>query len=254
MGHINLNDFFKEFTIEQRATHYETVRHYFKALDAVSRISVQGLYVIDYFRKGFIYVSDHSLFLCGYTAREVLKMGYSFYEKVVPPEDLEMLLEINHMGFDLFYRTPAEVRKDVTISYDFRITHKNRLTTMINHKLTPVQFSSDGDIWLALCMVNPSFREKSGNVLISMNGLVQRYSYSFDSRKWKKTETISLTPREKDILQLAIQGCSNEDIARQIFVEVDTIKFHKKNIFRKLDVKNISEAINFIHNNNLMIE
>jgi hypothetical protein len=87
MGDINLNDFFKEFSIEQQATNYGTVRHYINVLDAVSRISGQSLYVIDYFRKGFIYVSDHPLFLCGYTARDVLKMGYSFYEKVVPPDD-----------------------------------------------------------------------------------------------------------------------------------------------------------------------
>jgi DNA-binding CsgD family transcriptional regulator len=165
-----------------------------------------------------------------------------------------MLLEINHMGFELFYRHPVEIRKDVAISYDFRITQKNKLTTMINHKLTPVQFSKSGDIWLALCMVNLSFREKPGNVYLSMNGLVQRYSYSFDSRKWKNAEVISLSQREKDILQMSTQGCSNEEIARRLFVEVNTVKFHKKNIFRKFDVKNISEAINFVHNNNLVIE
>ncbi len=254
MGTVGLNDFFKEFSIDKQVADYEIIRHYIKALDAVSRISGQSLYLKDYCKKGFAYVSDNPLFLCGYTAQEVLEMGYSFYEKVVPPEDFEMILEINQKGLELFYQQPIETRLDMAISYDFRITRKNNLTTMINHKLTPIQFSENGDIWLALCMVNLSSQKTPGNVYMSMNGLLQRYLYSFKSKKWKDAEIITLSQREKEILQLSIQGCPNDEIAGRLFIDVNTVKFHKKNIFQKFKVKNITEAINFVQNNNLVIE
>ncbi len=68
-----------------------------------------------------------------------------------------------------------------------------------------------------------------------------------------KTETISLknindisqTPlskREHEILQLIAQGYSNSDIAEKIFVSINTIKFHLKNIYTKLDVNNRIQA------------
>ena len=54
---------------------------------------------------------------------------------------------------------------------------------------------------------------------------------------------IALNGREKNILMLSAQGLTMEEIASQLFLSADTIKFHKKNIFRKLNVKNITEAI-----------
>ncbi len=53
-----------------------------------------------------------------------------------------------------------------------------------------------------------------------------------------------LTEREKKILILLADGTSNEEIARQLFVSRNTIKFHLKNVYSKLAVNNRLQAIN----------
>lgn len=252
MRFVNLNDFFKEFTVNEQITSYETVKYFLKILDAVSRASGQSLYVIDYYKKGFLYVSSNPLFLCGYSAEEVTKMGYLFYEKILPPEDLNMLLEINQKGFSFFYKQPIEDRIKFTISYDFRLIQQNKRTTMVNHKLTPIMLTPQGDIWLALCVVSLSSQTEPGNVFINKDGVLQRYSYSFMGKKWKESEIITLSEREKEVLQFSTQGFSNEQIAETICIDVNTVKFHKKKVFQKFNVKNITEAIIFAHNNNLL--
>ena len=83
-----------------------------------------AFYIIDYNKQSFLYVSDAPLFLSGYEQDEVLEMGYEFYNKVVPPEDLEMLVEMNEKAFEFFYNLPTERRDKGFISYDYRLKRK----------------------------------------------------------------------------------------------------------------------------------
>lgn len=61
-----------------------------------------------------------------------------------------------------------------------------------------------------------------------------------------------LTPKEKIILQHVAQGKSNLDIANEIFVTEQTVKFHLSNIYRKLGVANRTEATRFAFRNNMI--
>ena len=60
------------------------------------------VYVIDYEKQAFEYVSDNPLFLCGHSAKEVKEKGYAFYYKYVAKEDLDLLARIISIGFDYF--------------------------------------------------------------------------------------------------------------------------------------------------------
>jgi DNA-binding CsgD family transcriptional regulator len=51
-----------------------------------------------------------------------------------------------------------------------------------------------------------------------------------------------LTPRELDVLQLMVRGETNAAIAGQLVVSQGTVKFHVKNILRKLHAANRAEA------------
>jgi DNA-binding CsgD family transcriptional regulator len=51
-----------------------------------------------------------------------------------------------------------------------------------------------------------------------------------------------LTAREIDVLRLMADGMTNADIARALFVSQGTVKFHVKNILRKMQASNRSDA------------
>lgn len=61
-----------------------------------------------------------------------------------------------------------------------------------------------------------------------------------------------LSEREKEILRYLCEGVSNKDIAARLFVSENTIKFHLKKVFAKLDVRNRSQAINAAHDLHLV--
>jgi DNA-binding NarL/FixJ family response regulator len=52
-----------------------------------------------------------------------------------------------------------------------------------------------------------------------------------------------LTDRERDVLQLIVDGYKNDDIAAQLSVTTQTVKNHVSKIFRKLEVTTRVEAV-----------
>lgn len=224
---------------------YELLSNHVKSLEAISRMIDLSYYIIDYKKQGFVYVSSHPLFLAGYEREEVEMLGYDFFAKVVPEEDLQMLLEINEKGFEFYYNLPAKRRPNGYISYDFRIKNKNDSLVLINHKLTPLILNKEGNLWISLCLVTLSTEIKPGNLYIQMQDEGVKYKYDFRTKKFLKVKNKSLTSSEIKVVQLVSLGHSTEKISGMLKISINTVKFHKRNIFKKLDVKNSNEAVYF---------
>ena len=59
----------------------------------------------------------------------------------------------------------------------------------------------------------------------------------------KKNKTGELSEREQEVLNLLRKGKSYQAIANELFISKSTVKFHIKNVYRKLHVLNKFEAI-----------
>ena len=62
-------------------------------------------------------------------------------------------------------------------------------------------------------------------------------------RDESRLESLGITPRELEILELIAQGLSNKEIAERVFVSENTVKTHSSRVFEKLGAKRRTQAV-----------
>jgi ATP/maltotriose-dependent transcriptional regulator MalT len=58
-----------------------------------------------------------------------------------------------------------------------------------------------------------------------------------------KLESLGITPRELEILELIAEGLSNKEIAARVFVSENTVKTHSSRVFDKLGARRRTQAV-----------
>lgn len=62
-------------------------------------------------------------------------------------------------------------------------------------------------------------------------------------RDQTKLESLGITPRELEILELIALGLSNKEIAERVFVSENTVKTHSSRVFSKLGARRRTQAV-----------
>lgn len=91
-------------------------------------------------------------------------------------------------------------------------------------------------IWLALKLTKPKVETR----VVEKEVLLHQKDFVLNERELEK---LGLSKREVEVLQLMSKGMSNQEIATQLFVSLNTIKTHSSKIFEKLDVKRRTQAV-----------
>lgn len=232
---------------------YRNIQDVVDSVDALSHMTYKSVYIIDYFKKNFLYVSENPLFLCGLSASEVKEIGYKFYINNVPQDDVERLLKINAAGFYFSKDIPAAEKHFYTLSYNFRVINTvSKKVQTINHQLAPLKMLPDGTIWLAMCVVSIPIHANDDSIIMQDNRTNERWNYDLENDVWKKVPQTRLTEQEAQVIKLSAMGFTTQEIADQIYKSYDTIKSYRKRILEKLGVDNIAQAINYATANRLI--
>lgn len=56
-----------------------------------------------------------------------------------------------------------------------------------------------------------------------------------------------LSVRELQIARLIVDGLNTKEIASKLYISENTVKFHRKNIYKKLKIQKSLELINVFH-------
>ena len=141
------------------------------------------------------------------------------------------------------------------IVLDIRLNGINGLTcfdTLLeNHCQLPVIFiTGHGDIQMAVETLKKGafdFVEKP----FSHNDLVDRVMAAFElsderrrigaSRESVEERLASLTPREREVMDLILEGRYNKVIANQLVISMRTVEAHRSHIFNKMKVRSAVE-------------
>lgn len=75
------------------------------------------------------------------------------------------------------------------------------------------------------------------------SAIARRVIQTFQERGDEKRSLESLSPREREIIELVAQGYIYKEISDQLAIGVETVRTHLHNVYQKLHVKNKGEAV-----------
>lgn len=88
---------------------------------------------------------------------------------------------------------------------------------------------------------------KAAQVIAQGQFWVSRTALTQISLRYMLADSLGLTSREAEILQLVAQGCSNQEIAERLFISVETVRWHLRGIYNKLGVHDRLSAVIHVH-------
>jgi DNA-binding CsgD family transcriptional regulator len=90
-------------------------------------------------------------------------------------------------------------------------------------------------IWLGLRLTRSRERVVIGEVPVPASATFVRDQ--------ARLESLRITPRELEILELIAEGLSNREIAARVFVSENTVKTHSSRVFDKLGARRRTQAV-----------
>jgi len=96
-------------------------------------------------------------------------------------------------------------------------------------------------------------------IIDAINEVIKGRTYfSFDASQALKSHSTQpngippLTKREKEVLRHIAEGLTSAEIAKQLFISIDTVESHRKNLNNKLNAKNSVMLVKLAVENNLI--
>lgn len=194
--------------------------------------------------RSYIFAGDFGDFF------KISSSGYTTIDSIweediynrIHPDDLfqRHLLELEFFNF--LKGLPPGERLDYSTRCNIRAMNSENEYQPILHRSFYLKNSSQGGLWLAVCLYNYLF-EKSG----SANGIDGRIvntktGEDFYADNYTNCANL-LTLREKQILELIGQGLISKEIAFKLTISINTVNRHRQNILEKLNVTNSIEAV-----------
>jgi DNA-binding NarL/FixJ family response regulator len=99
-------------------------------------------------------------------------------------------------------------------------------------------------------MVDP--RDLPSALRLIVQGAVYSPVIGTEAKDDGEAEKAGLTPSEQRVLESLAQGLSNKEIAQELWLTQQTVKFHLTNIYRRLGVTNRTEAVRYAYKHRLV--
>lgn len=90
--------------------------------------------------------------------------------------------------------------------------------------------------------INAGRIDVSPQIASALMSRLSQYSRLLNNLRSQPLETVDLTTREKEILEMISQGLTNQQIANGLVIELGTVKNHVHNMLQKMDASTREEA------------
>lgn len=186
--------------------------------------------------------------LSGYPESMFRNKGMETSFTMIHPEDRPELFRFQKIVFDAFHSLSITEKHTFDFSYTTRWVHR-----------------TTGEVIWMMSKVRPYVIDEAGNFIMDLHIIVQlftppklkgydwNYSYTKDdgsrifvSKNSPKDKAVRLTGKEREIVDLVLEGMESKKIGEKLNISIFTVATHRKNILRKLGARNVGEMVKIL--------
>ncbi|MBN1337939.1 MAG: PAS domain-containing protein [Bacteroidales bacterium] len=194
----------------------------------ISQLNI-AIFIHDLRKLRHIWTNDNYFNIIGYSDKEVKQMGPDWAKQNYHPDDIEII------GDRIEYFRQGE---GVAFSGIYRIRHKDGHWVWVYSNSIVYKRDKEGlpEQILGICIdFTDNFK--------TMKQFKDLYR---ENQQLRHELGIScLTKREKQIIRQIAGGKTSQEIADELHISIYTANNHRKNILKKLELKNIADLVHF---------
>ncbi|MCW2262081.1 MULTISPECIES: helix-turn-helix domain-containing protein [Sphingobacterium] len=200
-------------------------------------------YVINVGDYSLTQVSENAIHIHGFETRPT---NLKEIIDQIHPDDLDFVLEAEEFTLRKMAEIGFEHQLNLKSSYCFRMRIADSTYRLFHHQAIHLNKDNQGRLLTALNIhTDIQHLTKVNNKIVLVSGIGTRKDYvQIDlSNKNQNVEIPSFSKREMDIITLIVKGNSSLQIAEQLFISPNTVRTHRKNLFKKTKVKSVGEFV-----------
>jgi DNA-binding CsgD family transcriptional regulator len=196
-------------------------------------------FIFDIGRSQFEFISDGIMKVLGYTLEE---MDITAFLSRIHPDDQPWFLEFEKEVHDFLRRVPPEKLTSYKIRYDFRVRHKDGRYVHVLHQMVMLQHDGAGNPLRSLG-IHTSIDHLKTRGTPSLSFIGMEGEPSFLDVKTARHTSVDLTPREKEVLRLMMEGLQSKHIGDRLGISKATVDKHRKNMLHKTQKSTSAELV-----------
>jgi len=221
------------------------------AVDAVSNLLYETILVMDARTREISYMSLSSCFAQRLSRRGLRESTFDDIVQALSDVSSAELRSMTEVMTHYYQLLPVAERNELVFETDMPM-EIDRAKGWVCYRFSPLKEDFAGNLLsfvVVLSLSTGMFRKK----MVAIHVKSHRWDlYDSHTGLWHTWNVPALTDMEMSVLSLSAQGLSVGEISKALFRSEDAIKSVRKNIFKKLHVKNVMLAILFAVNNKVV--
>ena len=191
-------------------------------------------------KKQVFYIANLATTL-GYSSVEVENSKGHFLDDKVHPDDFLGLMQNGMLMLKLFLNFSEDEKMNHKLISEYRIRNQEGNYVRVIEQHQALELDGKGNLWLAMSLLDLSPNQGTDEGLKTQ--LLNYRTGKYLPIAPRDDIKVSLTSREKEILQLVKKGFLSKEISDQLSISLHTVNTYRQRILEKLGVNNSMEAV-----------
>jgi DNA-binding CsgD family transcriptional regulator/predicted adenine nucleotide alpha hydrolase (AANH) superfamily ATPase len=238
---------------ELQVSDYQTIEKEIDFLKQLDKMQSGAIRVYDCYALKYLYLSDSYFKLFEHEANASLNEALYTQRESIHPEDITIISATSIEFVNHLFSQDKEKRKSFKVAAEYRAkTAKGKYVRVITQD-TVFRQTNNGSIWLLLNTIDLApEQDLESAAKISFYNLDTGEPLVTSKEVKKRLFSDIFSKRELEVLVHLSEGSSSKAIADKLFISVNTVNNHRRNIISKLNISNTSEAITLASNMGLI--